>query len=56
MKKLLKPESIRRMMHDLSMEDVSPTAIMRATNKEIADAWVSYNGPIPESFYITVKS
>lgn len=50
-KKEFTKEAIRRMEYDLSMEDVSPTAIMRASIKEIADAWVSYNGPIPANFY-----
>lgn len=52
MKKKFTPEAVRKMSYDLRMEDVSPTAIMRASVKEIADAWVSYNGPIPESFYV----
>lgn len=44
-------KALRRMHVDLLHEDVSPMALMRASIKEIADAWVSYNGPIPANFY-----
>jgi hypothetical protein len=44
-------EAIRRMEIDLINEDNSPMAVMRASIKEIASAWESYNGPIPKEFY-----
>ena len=44
-------KALRRMHVDLLHEDCSPMALMRATIKEIVEAWESYNGPVPAEFY-----
>jgi len=52
MEKKFTKEAVRRMEIDLINEDCSPMAVMRASIKEIAEAWESYNGPIPKTFYV----
>lgn len=39
--------ALRRVQHDLVMEDCSQTAIMRASQEELIEAWESYNGEMP---------
>lgn len=42
--------ALRKVKWDLTMEDVKPVAIMRATEDELIEAWESYNGEIPKSW------
>jgi hypothetical protein len=45
-------EALRQVKFDLTMEDVKPVAIMRATEDELIEAWESYNGEMPAEWLV----
>ena len=46
-------EALRRMAHDLYMEDWSGNQIGRLSNNELIQAWICYHDEIPQSWIIT---